>query len=74
MLLLVGLHTIAAAMNLSSQPTELIITFLTHNLAQTVITAMAVTVPVDARSLGPLLILGSPVPAGGVVEAIACCS
>jgi hypothetical protein len=52
------------------QPTDLIMTLLTHILAQTVRRAIAVTVPTEARSFGPWLIFGSPVPAGGAVEAI----
>jgi hypothetical protein len=63
--------TIAPTINISSQPIDLIITFLTHILAQTETRANAVTVAVAAKSFGPWLISGSPVPAGGATLAIA---
>ena len=58
-------------MNLSSHPTDFIMTLLTQILAQTISTAIAVTIPTEARSFGPLLIFGSPVPASDAAEDIA---
>jgi hypothetical protein len=60
----------AATINLSSQLTDFIMTLLTQILAQTARRAILVTVPTEARTFGPLLIFGSPVPAGNAVEAI----